>query len=99
MRMNEDGQTVASLDLLCPGVGEVMTGSQREERLDILEQRIAALHLDRSAYEWYLDTRRWGSVPHSGFGLGLDRMLMILSGMKNIREVIPFPRSYRQIQP
>ncbi len=93
MRLNDDDRTVACLDLLAPQVGELLTGSQREERLDVLEGRAQELGLHRPDYEWYLQTRRWGSAPHAGFGIGLERMHMALSGMKNIRDVLPFPRT------
>lgn len=92
MRMNEDGKTVAAMDILVPKIGEVIGGSQREERLDHLEKRIDELKLIKEAYSWYLDLRRYGSVMHSGFGLGLERLIMFVSGIENIRDVIPFPR-------
>ncbi len=93
MRVNDDGKTVRAMDVLVPGVGEIIGGSQREERLDILEERMKEQHLDPAAYWWYLDLRRYGTVPHSGFGLGLERMILFLTGMGNIRDVIPFPRA------
>jgi asparaginyl-tRNA synthetase len=93
MRVNDDGKTVAAMDVLVPGVGEIIGGSQREERLDVLEQRMREQKLDPEAYWWYLDLRRYGTAPHSGFGLGLERTLLFLSGMANIRDVIPFPRT------
>ena len=93
MRQNEDGRTVAAMDVLIPGIGEFIGGSQREERLDRLEAAMEEHHLDRSQYQWFLDLRRYGSVPHSGFGMGFERMLMFLSGIPNIRDVIPFPRT------
>jgi asparaginyl-tRNA synthetase len=93
MRVNDDGKTVRAMDVLVPGVGEIIGGSQREERLDVLEQRMREQGLDPHAYEWYLDLRRYGTVPHSGFGLGLERTVLFLSGMANIRDVIPFPRT------
>jgi asparaginyl-tRNA synthetase len=93
MRVNDDGKTVRAMDVLVPGVGEIIGGSQREERLDVLELRMLEQKLDPRAYWWYLDLRRYGTVPHSGFGLGLERTLMYLSGMANIRDVIPFPRT------
>jgi asparaginyl-tRNA synthetase len=93
MRVNDDGKTVRAMDVLVPGVGEIIGGSQREERLDVLEERMKEQKLDPSAYWWYLDLRRYGTVPHSGFGLGLERTLLFLSGMGNIRDVIPFPRT------
>jgi asparaginyl-tRNA synthetase len=92
MRMNGDGKTVAAMDVLFPRIGEVIGGSQREERLDVLESRIRETGLKEENYWWYLDTRRFGTVPHSGFGLGLERGLQFLTGMVNIRDVIPFPR-------
>jgi asparaginyl-tRNA synthetase len=93
MRLNDDNTTVAAMDLLVPRVGEIIGGSQREERLDVLEQRMAEHGIDPARLDWYLDTRRWGSCPHSGFGLGFERLLMYLTGMENIRDVIPFPRT------
>ncbi len=93
MRCNDDGKTVRAMDVLVPGVGEIIGGSQREERLDVLEGRMREQHLNPEAYEWYLDLRRYGTVPHSGFGLGLERTVLFLSGMANIRDVIPFPRT------
>jgi len=93
MRLNDDGRTVGAMDVLLPRIGEIIGGSQREERLDVLERRIRKLGLDEKSYWWYLDTRRFGTVPHSGFGLGLERTLLFLSGMANIRDVIPFPRT------
>jgi asparaginyl-tRNA synthetase len=93
MRVNDDGKTVRAMDVLVPGVGEIIGGSQREERLDVLEERMKEQKLDPNAYWWYLDLRRYGTVPHSGFGLGLERTLLFLSGMGNIRDVIPFPRT------
>jgi asparaginyl-tRNA synthetase len=93
MRVNDDGKTVRAMDVLVPGVGEIIGGSQREERLDVLEQRMREQKLDPQAYWWYLDLRRYGTVPHSGFGLGLERTLLFLTGMGNIRDVIPFPRT------
>ena len=96
MRENEATGTVACLDILIPGIGEILTGSQREERFDILQAKMD--HLSLSEQErWYLDLRRWGTVPHSGFGMGLDRLVMALSGMKNIKDVLPFPRAARRI--
>jgi len=92
MRLNEDGKTVAAMDVLVPGVGELIGGSQREERLDVLQQRIQEMKLDISSYSWYLDLRRFGSVVHSGFGLGFERLVCYTTGVENIREAIPFPR-------
>ena len=93
MRVNDDGKTVRAMDVLVPKVGEIIGGSQREERLDVLEQRMAEQHLRAEDYWWYLDLRRYGTVPHAGFGLGLERTILFLSGMANIRDVIPFPRT------
>ncbi len=93
MRLNDDDETVAATDLLVPQVGEIIGGSQREERLDVLEARIAEQGLERDDYWWYLDVRRYGTVPHAGFGLGFDRLLMYITGLQNIRDVIPFPRT------
>ncbi|WP_282753373.1 asparagine--tRNA ligase [Desulfuromonas thiophila] len=93
MRQNDDGRTVAAMDLLVPRVGEIIGGSQREERLDLLQARLAELGMEAAALDWYLDSRRWGSCPHAGFGLGFERLLMYFSGMENIRDVIPFPRT------
>lgn len=93
MRSNDDGKTVAAMDLLVPGVGEIIGGSQREERLDILEKKIKDNNLDRNAYWWYLELRKYGGVEHSGYGLGFERMIMYLTGMQNIRDVIAFPRT------
>jgi asparaginyl-tRNA synthetase len=93
MRANDDGKTVRAMDVLVPRVGEIIGGSQREERLDVLEQRMAEQKLPASSYWWYLDLRRFGTVPHSGFGLGLERTVQFVTGMGNIRDVIPFPRT------
>ncbi len=93
MRLNDDGETVAAMDVLSPGVGEIIGGSQREERLDVLESRIRETGMPLENYWWYLDTRRFGTVKHAGFGLGFERMLLYISGMDNIRDVIPFPRT------
>src|SRR5262249_47252124 len=93
MRVNEDGKTVRAMDVLVPGVGEIIGGSQREERLDVLEQRMREQGLDPNGYQWYLDLRRYGTVPHAGFGLGLERAVPFLSGVANIRDVIPFART------
>ncbi|MDB5306197.1 MAG: asnS [Gemmataceae bacterium] len=93
MRVNDDGKTVRAMDVLVPGVGEIIGGSQREERLDILEERMREQGLHPEGYAWYLDLRRYGTVPHAGFGLGLERTILFLSGMANIRDVIPFPRT------
>ena len=93
MRQNEDGKTVAAMDILFPGVGEIIGGSQREERLDRLLERMQQMKVDATFLQWYLDTRRFGTVPHSGFGLGLERLVQFVTGMENIRDVIPFPRT------
>lgn len=93
MRLNEDDKTVAAMDVLVPGVGEIIGGSQREERLDVLTERMVESGLNTDDYWWYLDLRRFGTVPHAGFGLGLERMVQYTTGMANIRDVIPFPRS------
>lgn len=93
MRLNDDGKTVAAVDLLVPGVGELIGGSQREERLDMLEKRMGELELSTEEYNWYLDLRRYGGVRHSGFGLGFERLIMYVTGISNIRDVIPFPRT------
>jgi asparaginyl-tRNA synthetase len=93
MKVNDDGKTVRAMDVLVPGVGEIIGGSQREERLDVLESRMREQGLHPDGYQWYLDLRRYGTVPHSGFGLGLERTILFLSGMANIRDVIPFPRT------
>src|SRR6266404_5233959 len=93
MRLNDDGKTVTAVDLLVPGIGEIVGGSQREERLEVLEQNMRRHKMDPSDYKWYLDLRRYGSVPHSGFGLGFERMLMSITGVPNIRDVIPFART------
>jgi asparaginyl-tRNA synthetase len=93
MRQNDDGRTVAAMDVLAPGIGEIVGGSQREERLERLDQRIAEMGLNAEDYGWYRDLRRYGTVPHAGFGLGFERMIQYATGMQNIRDVIPFPRS------
>lgn len=93
MKLNPDGKTVAASDLLAPGIGEIIGGSQREDSLEILQNKIKDLNMDEKDYWWYLDLRRYGSVPHSGFGLGFERLMMYMTGMQNIRDVIPFPRT------
>ena len=93
MRVNDDGRTVRAMDVLVPRVGEIIGGSQREERLDVLERRMQEQNLNAKDYWWYLDLRRYGTVPHSGFGLGLERTVQFVTGMGNIRDVIPFPRT------
>ncbi len=97
MRQNEDGRTVAAMDVLVPGIGELIGGSQREERYDVLVSRIKELGMEVEDYSWYLDSRRYGSVPHAGFGLGFERMMMLVTGIGNIRDVIPFPRTPNSI--
>ena len=91
--MNDDNETVGAMDILVPRIGELIGGSQREERLDILERRMVSAGLSKENYWWYLDSRRHGTVPHSGFGLGFERLLMLVTGISNIRDVIPFPRT------
>ncbi|MEL7050253.1 MAG: asparagine--tRNA ligase [Cyanobacteria bacterium J06588_5] len=93
MRLNDDGKTVAAMDVLAPRIGEIIGGAQREERLDVLERRIAEAGLPKEDYWWYLDLRRYGTVPHAGFGLGFERLVQFMTGMANIRDVIPFPRT------
>ncbi|MGZ5033581.1 MAG: asparagine--tRNA ligase [Usitatibacter sp.] len=93
MRLNDDGKTVAAMDVLAPGIGEIIGGSQREERLDVLDRRITESGLDPQAYGWYRDLRRYGSVPHAGFGLGFERTVAYVTGLSNVRDVIPFPRT------
>jgi asparaginyl-tRNA synthetase len=93
MRLNDDNQTVAAMDLLVPGIGEIVGGSQREERLEVLEANLRQHNMDLTDYKWYLDLRRYGTVPHAGFGLGFERMLMFVTGVPNIRDVIPFART------
>ena len=95
MRVNDDGRTVAAMDVLAPGIGEIIGGSQREERLDVLDARLDELGMNKTAYNWYRDLRRYGSVPHAGFGLGFERTVSYVTGMSNVRDVIPFPRTPR----
>lgn len=92
MRLNDDNKTVAAMDVLVPGVGELIGGSQREERMDVLLKMLEEKGLEKESYSWYLDLRRYGSVVHSGFGLGFERLVCYTTGVENIREVIPFPR-------
>ncbi len=92
MRLSDDGKTVAALDVLAPGIGEIIGGAQREERLDVLQQRMAEQGMDPETYSWYVDFRRYGTVPHAGFGLGFERLITYITGMSNIRDVIPYPR-------
>ena len=93
MRMNEDNNTVRAMDILFPGIGEIVGGSQREERLDVLKARMAEMHIPEEELYWYLDIRRFGSCPHAGFGLGFERLVQFVTGMSNIRDVIAFPRT------
>jgi asparaginyl-tRNA synthetase len=93
MRQNDDGKTVAAMDVLAPGIGEIIGGSQREERLDVLDRRLEEMHLKKEDYAWYRDLRKYGTVPHAGFGLGFERTIIYATGMANIRDVIPFPRT------
>jgi asparaginyl-tRNA synthetase len=93
MRLNDDGKTVAAMDVLAPGVGELIGGSQREERLEVLDARLDEIGLSKEQYNWYRDLRRYGTVPHAGFGLGFERTVAYVTGMANIRDVIPFPRT------
>ncbi|MFP1791627.1 asparagine--tRNA ligase [Lonsdalea quercina] len=95
MRMNDDGKTVAAMDVLAPGIGEIIGGSQREERLDYLDRRLEEMGLNKEDYGWYRDLRRYGTVPHSGFGLGFERLVAYVTGVQNVRDVIPFPRTPR----
>lgn len=95
MRMNEDGKTVAAMDVLAPGIGEIIGGSQREERLEVLDARLDEMGLNKEDYWWYRDLRRYGTVPHAGFGLGFERLVVYVTGMQNVRDVIPFPRTPR----
>jgi asparaginyl-tRNA synthetase len=92
MRLSDDGKTVAAMDVLAPGIGEIIGGSQREERLDVLQQRMKDQGMDEETYSWYVDLRRYGTVPHAGFGLGFERLITYITGMSNIRDVIPYPR-------
>lgn len=93
MKLSDDGKTVAAMDVLVPGIGEIIGGSQREDRLDVLDQRMDACKLNKDTYQWYRDLRRYGSVPHAGFGLGLERLVSYMTGVANVRDVIPFPRT------
>jgi asparaginyl-tRNA synthetase len=93
MRMNDDKKTVRAMDILFPGIGEIVGGSQREERLEVLERRIEKMGIDKKELWWYLELRKFGSTPHSGFGLGFERLVQFATGMSNIRDVIPFPRT------
>ena len=92
MRLNDDGKTVRAMDVLFPGIGEIVGGSQREERYDMLMEKVRKMGMNEKELWWYLDTRRFGTAPHSGFGLGFERLVQFVTGMGNIRDVIPFPR-------
>ena len=96
MRINDDNKTVAAADCLVPGIGEIIGGSQREERLDVLKKRMAELGLKEEDYWWYLELRKYGETKHAGFGLGFERLIMYITGMSNIRDVLPFPRTTGQ---
>ena len=98
MRLNDDGKTVTAMDVLVPGIGEIIGGSQREERLDVLESNLTRLGMDLAAYGWYNDLRRYGTVPHAGFGVGFERLIMFVTGVQNIRDVLPYPRTPRNWQ-
>ncbi|MFM1875851.1 MAG: asparagine--tRNA ligase, partial [Bacteroidota bacterium] len=93
MKLNDDGKTVAAMDILFPGIGEIVGGSQREERYDVLLQKVKDFHIPEESVWWYMDTRKFGTVTHSGFGLGFERLMMFITGMTNVRDVIPFPRT------
>ena len=93
MRLNEDGKTVRAMDVLFPGIGEMVGGAQREERLDVLQKRMTEMNIEEKELDWYLDLRRFGTAPHAGFGLGFERLVQFATGMSNIRDVIPFPRT------
>ena len=93
MKLNEDGKTVRAMDMLVPGIGELIWGSQREDNYEKLTKKMKNLQMSTEDYQWYLDLRKYGSVPHSGFGLGFERLVMYVTGMENIRDVIPFPRT------
>jgi len=98
MRMNDDGKTVAAMDLLVPGVGEIIGGSQREERLEVLEKKMDEMGLNKEDYWWYLDIRKYGGVKHAGYGLGFERIIMYITGVGNIRDVVPFPRTVKSAE-
>jgi asparaginyl-tRNA synthetase len=93
MRINDDNKTVAAMDVLAPGIGEIIGGSQREERLDVFDRRLAEMNLNPEDYSWYRDLRRYGTVPHAGFGLGSERLVAYVTGVQNVRDIIPFPRT------
>ena len=98
MKQNDDGKTVAAVDVLVPGIGELIGGSQREDSLEKLTARMDELGLDKDSYWWYLELRKFGSAPHSGFGLGFERLIMYLTGVSNIRDVLPFPRTTGSVE-
>jgi asparaginyl-tRNA synthetase len=98
MRLNDDGKTVRAMDVLVPRIGEIIGGSEREYRHDVLVSRIKEMNLDEAAYWWYLDLRRFGTAPHAGFGLGFERLMRYVTGIENIRDVIPFPRAVKQAE-
>jgi asparaginyl-tRNA synthetase len=98
MKNNADGKTVAACDLLVPGVGELVGGSQREDNYDVLEEKMISSGLDMKDYQWYLDLRKYGGCSHAGFGIGFERFIMYISGMQNIRDVLPFPRTYKNLE-
>jgi asparaginyl-tRNA synthetase len=98
MKLNDDEKTVQAMDVLVPRIGEVIGGSAREDRLDVLDRRIGEMNLDIEAYWWYRDLRKYGSVPHCGFGLGFERLVMMATGVENIKDVIPFPRAPGQAE-
>ena len=93
MRLNDDGKTVAAMDMLVPGIGELIGGSQREERFDVLKKRMDELGMEEAPYWWYMDLRKYGGTKHAGYGLGFERLIMYLTGISNIRDVLPFPRT------
>jgi asparaginyl-tRNA synthetase len=98
MKVNDDGKTVRAMDVLFPRIGEIIGGSQREERLDVLQKRMQEMNIPEKEMWWYLDTRRFGTAPHAGFGLGFERLLLFVTGMANIRDVIPFPRTVNNLE-
>ena len=98
MKLNDDNKTVQAMDVLVPAIGEVIGGSAREDRLDVLDRRIDEMKLEKEAYWWYRDLRKYGSVPHAGFGLGFERLIMMTTGVENIKDVIPFPRAPGQAE-
>ena len=99
MRMNDDGKTVRAMDVLFPGIGEIIGGSQREERLDVLKSRMKDMQIPEHELWWYLDSRKFGTVPHSGFGLGFERLIRYITGVNNVRDVIPYARAPGHIPP